>query len=165
MQAYDSRGGLPVRKCGAVVVARTETQQQSLSSMVDKARRNGVRAVTTLTASELQHQFPALVGLCCCVHTRNNRVVLQPKSQFGGLWIPGECIADPLTVPLVLLEEARALGVRLVTNARVHEASFNGAQVSVWLICDFLHCSTAAVDVAHHRRGAQGMSCPLSRFA
>jgi glycerol-3-phosphate dehydrogenase len=102
LREYAAAAGVPVERTGALLVAWTAEQAESLPGIEENAQRNGYRAVRPLSPAELYAREPGL-----------------GPGAVAALEIPDESIICPWTVPLAFATEAVSAGVRLVLDAAV----------------------------------------------
>ena len=88
LAAYAERVGIPASPIGALLVAWTPEQAESLPRIAENARQNGVR-VRRVGVDELYRREPAL-----------------GPGAHGGLEVPSEGILCPFTATLALATEA-----------------------------------------------------------
>ncbi len=98
--------GIAVERLGAVLVAWTDEQLQALPGILERAQLNGVTDVQLLSAEELYRREPHLNA-----------------GALGGLYVPGESIFCPFTLPLALATQAVLNGVTLKLNHPVAQIS------------------------------------------
>jgi glycerol-3-phosphate dehydrogenase len=94
--------GIPVERTGAILVAWTDEQLESLPSLRDKAIANGYERCELIDADEVYRREPHL-GL----------------GALGGLTVPHEAIICPWTTTLAYATEALSRGVDVRLNTRV----------------------------------------------
>lgn len=98
LAAYCEAKGLPLKRCGKLVVARDEREDAVLDELLRRGRANGVRVelVDAKTAAEL-----------------------EPRAHVRGraLWSPDTAVTDPAAVVAALAADARAEGVELRENS------------------------------------------------
>jgi glycerol-3-phosphate dehydrogenase len=102
LDCFMREAGVPVERLGALLIAWTSEQEQALPHLLTCAHQNGVTDVRLITAAEIYGREPNL-----------NPGVL------GGLYVPGEAILCPFTLPLALATQAVCNGVDLKLNHRV----------------------------------------------
>ncbi len=98
---YAERVGIPASPIGALLVAWTPEQAESLPGIAENARQNGVR-VRRVGVDELYRREPAL-----------------GPGAHGGLEVPAEGILCPFTATLALATEAVLGGCDLALRAPV----------------------------------------------
>ena len=103
--------GLPLVKTGALVVAWSSEQVDQLSSLVEKARANGVDDVRMLRAEEINAREPHL-----------------GKGVLGGFEVPQEYIIDPWTTPHAYLLQALSNGAMIARGSELTGGEFNDGQ-------------------------------------
>jgi glycerol-3-phosphate dehydrogenase len=101
--------GLPIVKCGALVLAWDKEQWQKLPGLIEKSKKNGVRDVKMLTQPEIQQRE----------HRVSDQVV-------GGFEVPGEYLIDPWTSAHVYLLQAMEHGARLARRTEILGGEFDG---------------------------------------
>ncbi|MGZ5313936.1 MAG: FAD-dependent oxidoreductase [Solirubrobacterales bacterium] len=106
---YAGRVGIPLHTCGALLVAWTPEQLESLPAIEAKAVENGYLDAAPISAPELYRREPSL----------------GPGAR-GALEIPGEGILCPFTTTLALATDAVTGGCELALNAAVTGVSRNG---------------------------------------
>lgn len=103
------RLGLPVLRCGALVIAWNEEEQAALPALMDKARENGVTDIEPLGQARLREAEPAL-GPAACAAFR----------------VPGEYLIDPWAAPFAYLLQAVENGAEVLRGAEVTAARREG---------------------------------------
>ena len=103
------RLGLPVLRCGALVIAWNEEEQAALPALMDKARENGVTDIEPLGRARLREAEPAL-GPAACAAFR----------------VPGEYLIDPWAAPFAYLLQAVENGAEVLRGAEVTAARREG---------------------------------------
>ncbi len=91
--------GVPVERLGGLLVAWTEEQQRALPSLLERAHHNGVTDVHIVSPEEVYRLEPKL----------------NPGAR-GGLFVPGESLICPFTLPLAFATQALLNGVELRLN-------------------------------------------------
>jgi glycerol-3-phosphate dehydrogenase len=111
LETYMPEVGVPVERLGAILVAWTEEQQQTLPTLLERAYQNGVTDVRLLESEEVYQLEPHL-----------------NQGALGGLHVPGESILCTYTLPLALATQAVLNGVTLKLNQPIREivAEANG---------------------------------------
>ena len=104
MEKFIPEAGIPVEKLGGLLVAWTEEQQQALPGLLERAHNNGVADVRIITAAEVYQLEPNL-----------------NPGAWGGLYVPGEAIICPFTIPLAFATQAVVNGVSLELNFPVQK--------------------------------------------
>ena len=100
--AYAEQTGIPVERTGALLVAWTAEEHDTLPRLKDKAERNGYLGCEIVTADEVYRRVPHL-----------------GPGVLAGLTVPGEAIICTWTTNLALATDAVARGARLLCGARV----------------------------------------------
>ena len=101
--------GLPLLKCGAMVLAWDEEQVAQLEGLVAKAHKNGVMDVALRSRAEILAQEPGLSG-----------------SVMGGFVVPSEYVIDPWASAHAYILQALANGAELRRNCEVLSGVFDG---------------------------------------
>lgn len=101
--------GLPVLKCGGLVLAWNREQLEQLSRLIEKAHSNGVDDVAMLSRRQLLQREPSL----------SDQVV-------GGFEVPGESLVDPWTTAHAYLLQAMANGAKLIRGIEIQHGRFDG---------------------------------------
>ena len=102
LRDYAERAGIAVERTGALLVAWTREQADSLDAIAGKSRANGYTAIRSVSGPEVYEREPSL-----------------GQGAAGGLWIPDEWVIDPWSVPLAFATEAARAGVALRLRTRV----------------------------------------------
>lgn len=94
LAAYCETRGLPLRRCGKLVVARDASEDAVLDVLLARGRANGVRVelVDEKSAREIEP---------------------RARVRRRALWSPDTSVTDPIAVIAALAEDARAEGVDL----------------------------------------------------
>jgi glycerol-3-phosphate dehydrogenase len=100
--SYAAATGIPVERTGAILVAWTQEQLDTLPSLQAKAVENGYQRCELIDATEVYRREPHL-----------------GEGALGGLTVPDESIICPWTTTLAYATEALARGVALFLNTRV----------------------------------------------
>jgi glycerol-3-phosphate dehydrogenase len=103
---YAAVTGIPVERTGALLVAWTQEQLDSLPRLREKAVSNGYEACEIVSAAQVYRQVPAL-----------------GPGALGGLTVPDESITCTWTTTLALATEARLRGAGLLLGHRVTAVS------------------------------------------
>lgn len=99
---------LPLLQTDALVVAWNEEQQEKLPGIIAHAMGNNIRA-RAVEREELRQRESYLA-----------------RSAIAAALIPGEHVIDPWSAPLAYLRQAVAMGARVVFDAPVNAADFDG---------------------------------------
>ncbi len=99
LKDYVPQLGIAHEKSGAVLIAWNEDQLNSLPGILEKAHRNGVTDVSMLTVEEVYKLEP---------HVNSG--------ALGGLFVPGEFIICPFSIPLSYATQAVLNDVKLILN-------------------------------------------------
>ena len=102
LRDYAQRAGIAVERTGALLVAWTREQADSLDAIAGKSRANGYPSLRSVSGSGVYEREPNL-----------------GPGAVGGLWIPDEWVIDPWSVSLAFATEAVRGGVALRLRARV----------------------------------------------
>ncbi len=102
LRDYAEQTGIAVEQTGALLVAWTREQADSLDAIEEKSRANGYSRIRSVSASEIYEREPNL-----------------GPGAVGGLWIPDEWVIDPWSVSLAFAVEAVRAGVTLRLGTRV----------------------------------------------
>ncbi len=103
---FMKRAGVPVEELGGLLVAWTQEQQDNLPALLEKAHDNGVTDVRIISADEVYKLEPNL-----------------SSGAFGGLFVPGEAILCPFTLPIAFATEAVLNGVELKVDFPVEKVA------------------------------------------
>jgi len=99
---------LPLLRCGALVLAWTEAEEQRLEAIVDAAHGNGIEDASLLGERRTRDREPGLgPGVRAAVH------------------VPGEYVIDPWSSPYAYLLQALQNGASLVRNCELVGGSFD----------------------------------------
>ena len=109
LRDYAERSEIAVEPAGALLVAWTREQADSLAAITEKAKRNGYARVRSVSVSGVYEREPSL-----------------GPGALGGLWIPDEWVIDPWSVSLAFATEAVRAGVTLRLGTRVTGVSAVG---------------------------------------
>jgi glycerol-3-phosphate dehydrogenase len=104
MADYIAEAGIPVERTGAILVAWTQEQYQSLPTLLERAHTNGVADVCLITAEAIYQHEPYL-----------------NQGALGGLYVPAESIFCTFTLPLAYATQAVLNGVTLKLNWPVRQ--------------------------------------------
>jgi glycerol-3-phosphate dehydrogenase len=104
--AYATATGIPVERTGAILVAWTQEQLDTLPSLQAKAIENGYQHCELIDAAEVYRREPHL-----------------GDGALGGLTVPDESIICPWTTTLAYATEALSRGVDLLLDTRVTSVS------------------------------------------
>ncbi len=108
------RLNLPIDRCGALVLAWDDEQEDKLPVLMDQARSNNIHDVTLMSKAELLALEPEL----------------SPKVR-AGFKVPGESLIDPWSAPHAYLLQALQNGATLRRRCEVTGGRFDG---STWLL-------------------------------
>lgn len=106
MKKFMKQAGVPVEVLGGLLVAWTKEQQDNLPALLEKAHKNGVTDVRIISTSEVYELEPNL-----------------SSGAFGGLFVPGESILCPFTLPIAFATQAVLNNVELKVNFPVEKVS------------------------------------------
>ena len=99
---------IPHEVCGKVVVATSEEEIPRLKALYERGQQNGLRDLRMLSGAELREIEPHAAGL-------------------AAVRVPEEGIVDYPQVCAALVEEIRAQGGEVITNAKVTAIRRDGA--------------------------------------
>ena len=100
--------GLPLDRCGALVLAWSEAEEAKLPALLSQAHANGAEA-RMLTRAEILSREPQLSA-----------------DIRAGFLVPGEALIDPWSAPHAYLRHALALGAEFLPRAGVNAARREG---------------------------------------
>ena len=126
---------IPVRRCGKLIVARSEAEHPMLDALVRRGAANGVE-VQNLSEGEARK--------------------IEPRAKTAGraLFVPSTASVDPRLVVAALAEECRALGVEIATGTKY--LGISAAPPS---------CLSLDGRDGRAARGGEGEPAPLTRNA
>ncbi len=104
LEEFIPQAGVPVEKLGGLLVAWTDEQRQVLPTLLERAYQNGVTGTRLVSDKEIYHLEPNL-----------------KPGAWGGLYVPGESIICPYTLPLALATQAVINGLSLRLNFPVSQ--------------------------------------------
>ena len=110
LRDYAQRTGIAVERTGALLVAWTQEQADSLDAIAGKSLANGYASIRSVSESGVYEREPNL-----------------GPGAVGGLWIPDEWVIDPWSVSLAFATEAVRAGVTLRLGTRVTGVSASAA--------------------------------------
>jgi len=99
---YAQLVGIPVERTGALLVAWTQEELDSLPTLREKALKNGYQDCAIVGAVDVYRRLPHLGA-----------------GALGGLTVPGESIICPWTTTLAYANEALSRGARVLLSHRV----------------------------------------------
>ncbi|CAF1053159.1 unnamed protein product [Rotaria sp. Silwood1] len=109
---------LPIKKIGAYIIAWKSDELETLKQILDTAHKNGVTDIEEISPTTLYEREP---------HLRAN--------ALNALYIPGECIVDPLTLPLILYMQSKLLGGYVQMNTEIINGKYD-LEKKYWLLND-----------------------------
>ena len=109
---YCSARGIPFARCGKLIVATSEEEQAKLSSIGERARRNGVSDIAMLSAADALALEPEL---SCC----------------GALLSPSTGIVDSHALMLSLLGDAERSGAVIAFNTPLVSAAVSEGVIAL----------------------------------
>jgi glycerol-3-phosphate dehydrogenase len=109
LSAYAAEAGVPVERTGALLVAWTDEQRDSLPRLAERAAANGYDRCDLVDAVELYRLEPHL-----------------GPGALGALTVPDESLLCPWTTPLAYATEAVANGVTFLRSCPVTGAERTG---------------------------------------
>src|ERR1700712_5253663 len=121
---YAERTGIPVERTGALLVAWTDEEVDTLPKLKDKAERNGYHECEIVDCAEVYRRVPELGA-----------------GALGGLTVPGEAIICTWTTNLALATDAVQRGVALRRGAEVTDVVPRTGR------CDYTTLVTSTGDV------------------
>ena len=104
--------GVAHRRCGKLVVARTERDVKALGELERRGRANGLSSLRRLKSKQLAEYEPAVAGV-------------------AGLWVPETGVVDYRAVTEAYGAEAHSLGADVVFRARVNRVVSKGNAIHV----------------------------------
>ncbi|MBA3520202.1 MAG: NAD(P)/FAD-dependent oxidoreductase, partial [Rhizobiales bacterium] len=108
LEIHDSLG-LPLIRSGALVIAWTDEQAETLPSLMERARANGVTDVEPLSRGEALAMEPNL-----------------SPTLHAAFRVPGEYLIDPWSAPYAYLLQAIENGAELQRSCEVLSGRFDG---------------------------------------
>ncbi len=105
------RLGLSVHRVGALVIAWTEEEENTLPDILERAHLNGAHDAHLVGKTEIAKKEPNL-----------------SRTARSGVFIPGESIIDPWTSPYLYQLQAIENGATLARSCEVLDGNFNGAE-------------------------------------
>ncbi|CAF0804108.1 unnamed protein product [Rotaria sordida] len=109
---------LPIKKIGAYIIAWKPDELDILKQILNTAHKNGVTDVEEISSTTLYKREP---HLC--------------TDALHALYIPGECIVDPLTLPLILYVQSKLLGGHVQMNTKIINGKYD-SEKKYWLLND-----------------------------
>jgi len=101
LAAFHESHGLPLRRCGKLLVPTSAERARAMTELAERARQNGVQ-VEHLDERDLRRLEP------------------ETRSATGeALWVPETAVGTPAAVLPALLGEAEALGATLLRGAEL----------------------------------------------
>lgn len=104
------RLGLPLDRCGALVLAWTEAEEARLPALMDQARENGVSDIEPLSAAQVRAMEPHL-----------------GPAVRAAFRVPRESLIDPWSAPHAYLLQALVNGADLFRNCALLGGAEEGA--------------------------------------
>ena len=99
LESYVPEAGIPTERLGGLLVAWTKEQRDNLPALLERAHNNGVADVRIISTEEVYRLEPNL-----------------HKGAWGGLFVPGESLICPFTLPIAFASQALLNGVSLKLN-------------------------------------------------
>ena len=99
MERFIPEAGIPVERVGGLLIAWTEAQRQALPALLEKAHQNGDADAHRVAVEEIYRREPRLA-----------------PGALGGMFVPGEGILCPYTLPLAYATQAVLNGATLLLN-------------------------------------------------
>ncbi|CAF2244775.1 unnamed protein product [Rotaria magnacalcarata] len=109
---------LPIKKIGAYIIAWKSEELEILKQILDAAHENDVTDIEEISPTVLYKRQP---------HLR--------ADALHALYIPGECIVDPLTLPLILYIQGKLLGGQVQMNVEVTNGKYD-SETNHWTLND-----------------------------
>lgn len=109
--AIHERLGLPLIRCGALVLAWNEDEEARLPDLMEQGRQNGIDDLELLSADALQRLEPEL----------------SPRVR-AGFSVPREFIIDPWSAPYAYLLQAFLNGAEVRRDCAVISGAFDGSR-------------------------------------
>jgi len=132
------------KKCGSLYVASKKDRMYQYEKMCAVGRQQGIEA-SVLSPREVQHY-------CGLVRT---------DDLLGGLWVPGDGVANPWEICLALAQEAMEQGVQVVEKCRVLKVQQEGGKVcAVDTSLGTVTCDYFVNSAGYWSRLVGEMSCP-----
>lgn len=100
MYAFCAETGVPVRRCGKLVVATREAELATLGVLEERGRANGLRGLSRLSPEDVRRLDPAVAGI-------------------QGLWVEETGVVDFVAVAEAIAAKVRRLGGEVRVGARV----------------------------------------------
>lgn len=104
LRTFVPEAGVPYEALGGLLVAWNEDQRKALPGLLERAHQNGDTDVRIASAEEVYEREPHLA-----------------PGALGGLWVPGESIFCPYTLPLALATQAVLNGTQLLLDHPIRE--------------------------------------------
>ena len=104
LRQFVPEAGVPFEALGGLLVAWNEDQRKALPGLLERAHKNGETDVSLVSADEVNRREPHLA-----------------PGALGGLWVPGESIFCPYTLPLALATQAVLNGTQLLLDHPIRE--------------------------------------------
>jgi L-2-hydroxyglutarate oxidase LhgO len=112
LYAYAERRGMPVERCGKLVVALNEGELPRLHELHRRGLANGVSGLELVGPDGIREREPHVIGV-------------------AGIWSPATGIVDFRRVALALADDVRAAGGTILTSCRVTGLREAGETVAV----------------------------------
>lgn len=116
---------LPLLQTGALLVAWTSEEEEQFSSIIEKAKQNGVDDLHLLSTTELHQREPNLA-----------------ETALAAIEVPYEFVIDPWSAPLAYLSQAIVNGCKTSFNTEVISGEFDG---DTWV----LHTNNGDIKARH----------------
>jgi L-2-hydroxyglutarate oxidase LhgO len=110
--AYAERKGIPVERCGKLIVALDDSELPRLHDLHRRGIANGVPEVGLVGPEGIREREPHVTGI-------------------AGLWLPSTGIVDFRQVALAMADDVRAAGGTILTSCTVTGLSEFGGTVTV----------------------------------
>ena len=112
LYAFCAEWGVPVRRCGKLVVATHEAQLPRLAMLEERGRANGLQGLTRLAEADIRQLEPEVSGV-------------------AGLWVADTGVVDFVRVAEALVARLQMRGGAVRTGARVATITGGGRDVQV----------------------------------
>ena len=112
LYAFCAERGVPVRRCGKLVVATHEAHLPRLAMLEERGRANGLQGLTRLAEADIRQLEPEVSGV-------------------AGLWVADTGVVDFVRVAEALVARLQMRGGAVRTGARVATITSGGRDVQV----------------------------------
>jgi len=140
MKDFCTEKGLPIVRCGKVVVARKEEDKKAIQGLFERGLENGVD-VELIDERRLYD--------------------LEPLAQTLdiALWSPNTAVADPLSVSRAIAMELEGLGVEVITSEevkKIHDGRLETKAGNIYRFRHLVNCAGLYADRIAHAMGFGG---------